>query len=186
MKKTLFFYFVVAALSVFFLPVSAQAEEAQIIRIGFVNVDQLLKSMPQAKIARQQLEEEFGQRKKDLLAFQKKCNKTKTRLEEQKDTLNEEQQRKQLREIRACQRELKLKDEEFGEDVRMRQGEEVQRLQRLVFSTIDQIATREKYDLIVNESIVFASPRIDLSQKVLKALKNASLNGISRSTKKSK
>jgi len=58
-------------------------------------------------------------------------------------------------------------DEEYGADLRIAQAEELQKLQRLVYKTVDQIAKQEKFDLIVNEAVIFASPAADISRKVL-------------------
>jgi outer membrane protein len=65
-------------------------------------------------------------------------------------------------------------DEEYGADLRIAQAEELQKLQKLVYKTVDQIANSEKFDLIVNESVIFASPRADISLKVLNALQRVS------------
>jgi len=59
-------------------------------------------------------------------------------------------------------------------DLRIAQSEELQTIQRLLFKTIDSVAKDEGFDLIVNEAVVFASPRIDISRKVQNVMETIS------------
>lgn len=143
-------------------------------KIGFVNINLLLQKIPQAAAATERLEGTFGSRKTEILDFQKNCKQMEEALEREGVALSQQQKQKQLRKIRSCSSELKLMDEEYGADLRIAQAEELQKLQRLVYKTVDQIAKTEQYDLIVNESVIFASPRADISLKVLQALQQLS------------
>mgnify|MGYP003957149787 FL=1 len=143
-------------------------------KIGFVNINLLLQKIPQATEATQRLEASFGGRKTEILEFQKSCKKMEEMLERESVALSQQQKHKQLRKIRSCSSELKLMDEEYGADLRIAQAEELQKLQKLVYKTVDQIANSEKFDLIVNESVIFHSPRADISLKVLNALQRVS------------
>jgi len=140
-------------------------------KIGFVNINLLLQKVPQAEAATKRLEGAFGARKSEILDFQKQCRTMEEELERERAALSQQQLQKQLRKIRSCSSELKLMDEEYGEDLRIAQAEELQKLQREVYQMVDKIAREEQFDLIVNESILYASPRVDLSLKVLEALK---------------
>ncbi len=139
-------------------------------KIGFVNINLLLQKVPQAADATQRLEGAFGGRKAEILDFQKSCKEMEEVLEKEGAALSQQQKQKQLRKIRSCSSELKLMDEEYGADLRIAQAEELQKLQKLVYKTVDEIARTEKYDLIVNESVIFASPEADISLKVLHML----------------
>ncbi len=141
-------------------------------KIGFVNINLLLQKVPQAAAATQRLEMAFGDRKTEILDFQKGCKKMEKELEREAVALSKQQQQRMLRKIRSCSSELKLMDEEYGEDLRIAQAEELQKLQQLVYRMIDRIAREEQFDLIVNESVIFASPAADISLKVLNALKS--------------
>lgn len=145
-------------------------------KIGFVNINLLLQKVPQAEAATKRLEAAFGARKSEILDFQKKCRTMEEELEKERAALSQQQLQKQLRKIRSCSSELKLMDEEYGEDLRIAQAEELQKLQREVYQMVDRMAREEQFDLIVNESILYASPRVDLSLKVLEALKEKAVS----------
>ncbi|MBT3347179.1 MAG: OmpH family outer membrane protein [Thiotrichales bacterium] len=146
---------------------AAEEQSSSGSKIGFVNIQLLLREVPQAMFATKRLEASFGGRKAEILEFQKSCQKMEKNLEKEAAALSKQQQQKKIRKIRACSSELKLMDEEYGADLRIAQAEELQKLQRLVYKTVDQIAKQEKFDLIVNEAVIFASPAADISRKVL-------------------
>lgn len=58
---------------------------------------------------------------------------------------------------------------EYREDLNLRRNQELASLFERADRVIKKIATDEKYDLILQEA-VFRSPRIDITDKVLKAL----------------
>ena len=153
---------------------SQAAESTPGSKIGFVNINLLLQKAPQAIAADQRLALTFDDRKIEMVNFQKSCKKMEEELEREAVALSQQQKQKQLRKIRSCSSELKLMDEEYGADLRIAQAEELQKLQSLVYKTVDQIAKSDQFDLIVNESVIFASPRADISLKVLKVLEQLS------------
>ena len=58
---------------------------------------------------------------------------------------------------------------EYREDLNMRRNQELAALFERADKVIKQIADAEKYDLILQEA-VYRSPRIDITDRVLKAL----------------
>jgi outer membrane protein len=67
-------------------------------------------------------------------------------------------------------RELQRKRREFNEDVSQRKNEELNVIVEKANKVIKQIAETEKYDILFQEPVVFISPRVDITDKVLKAL----------------
>src|SRR5260221_638251 len=60
---------------------------------------------------------------------------------------------------------------EIREDLNLRRNEELAKVQERATRVINQIAEQEKFDLVVQEA-VFASSRIDITEKVIRALAN--------------
>ena len=59
---------------------------------------------------------------------------------------------------------------EFREDLNLRRNEELASVQERANKVIQQIAEAEKFDLILQDPVVFASQKIDITDKVVKAL----------------
>ena len=77
--------------------------------------------------------------------------------------------RNQEREFGELNREFQRKQREFREDLNQRRNEELARHGGAGEPRIRQIAEQEKFDIIFQEA-VYASPRIDITDKVIKAL----------------
>ena len=75
------------------------------------------------------------------------------------------------RDILKRKREFKRANEELQEDFNIRRNEELGSLQRDIYDVIVEIAKSEKYDLMVTERVLYASDRIDVTDKILARLK---------------
>ena len=83
--------------------------------------------------------------------------------------LAESERVRRQREIADLDREFQRKQREFREDINQRRNEELAGVIERANRVIRQIAEQERYDLILQEA-VHVSPRIDMTEKVLRAL----------------
>ena len=74
------------------------------------------------------------------------------------------------RELVELDRDLQRKHREFQEDLTQRKNEELSSIAERANRTIKQIAESEHYDLIVQDPVIYASARVDLTKKVIDAL----------------
>ncbi len=84
-------------------------------------------------------------------------------------TMGESDRRAKETELGRQTREFQRLQREFREDLNLRRNEELAALFERANRVIKQVAESEKYDLILQEA-VYRSPRIDITEKVLKAL----------------
>ena len=77
-----------------------------------------------------------------------------------------------FRSFNELNRDFQRKQREFREDLNQRRNEELASVLDQANRTVKQIAESEKYDIILQEA-VYASPRIDITDKVIKALSAA-------------
>nr|WP_297353438.1 OmpH family outer membrane protein [uncultured Caldimonas sp.] len=145
---------------------SAQAQE---LKIGYVNSDRVLRDAALAKAAQAKLEQEFSRRDKDLLDLANKLKAASEKFEKDGPTLSESERVRRQRELVEQDRELQRKRREFQEDLASRKNEELSAVVERANKVIKQIFEQEKYDLILQEA-VFASPKVDITEKVIKAM----------------
>jgi outer membrane protein len=138
-------------------------------KLGFVNGQRVVNESPQAKKAKQKIEKEFEKRDAELQQLSKKLQSTQEGVEKNSVTMAESDRRTKEREFNELNREFQRKQREFREDLNLRQNEEMAAIFERANKIIRQIAEAEKYDLIVQEAVYF-SPRIDITDKVIKAL----------------
>ena len=151
------------------LAVGASAEE---LKIGYVNSDRVLRDAVPAKAAQSKLEAEFSKREKDLTDAAARLKAASDKLDKDAPTLAEAERGRKQRELVDQDRELQRKRREFQEDLNQRKNEELAAVVERTNRVIKQIFETEKYDLILQEA-VFWSPKVDITDKVIKAL-NAS------------
>lgn len=138
-------------------------------KLGFVNGQRVVNESPQAQKAKKKIEKEFEKRDADLQQLSKKLQSMQEGVEKNSVTMAESDRRTREREFNELNREFQRKQREFREDLNLRQNEEMAAIFERANKIIRQIAEAEKYDLIVQEAVYF-SPRIDITDKVIKAL----------------
>lgn len=142
---------------------------AQELKIGFVDAVKLVEMAPQGKSSLRALEEEFSPRDREIRRQRSELRRMEADLDKNAPVMKQSDIDGKQREIQQVQRALKRLQEEFKEDYSIRRNEELQKLQRIVTEAIIQIAENENYDLIVQQA-VYASPRINITEKVLEKL----------------
>lgn len=156
------------------------------LKIGFVNTARVLEQAPQAKAARDRLQQEFTPRESELVNAQRDLKDMQDRLERDGPTLSDSERAKLERDILAKQRDLKRIQGEFSEDLNLRRNEEFARLQREAAQAVVDIARDDKFDLVLEAGVVYASDKVDITDKVLVRLREAygkQQNGKSNSKK---
>ncbi|WP_079433502.1 OmpH family outer membrane protein [Zoogloea sp. LCSB751] len=160
-----------SALAAVLLAAFATTAAAEV-KVGFVNSDRVMKEATPAKKAQQKLEKEFEKRDQDLQRMAKQLQGMQEGLEKNGVTMGEGDRRNKEREFNELNRDFQRKQREFREDLNQRRNEELAGVLDRANKTIKQIAEAEKYDIIFQEA-VYASPRIDITDKVIKALSEA-------------
>jgi outer membrane protein len=147
----------------------AFAAGAAEMKIGFVNTERVFREAAPAKRAQQKLEREFAVRNADLGRIEKQGRDLQTELERENVTIAESQRREKERQLADISRNFQRLQREIREDLNLRRNEELAAVQERATRVINQIAEQEKFDLIIQEA-VFASGRIDITEKVIRAL----------------
>ena len=147
----------------------ALAANAAEMKIGFVNTERVFREAAPAKRAQQALEREFSARNAELARVEKEGRDLQTELERDNVTMPESQRRDKERRLADISRDFQRRQREIREDLNMRRNEELAKVQERATRVINQIAEQEKFDLILQEA-VFASGRIDITDKVIRAL----------------
>ena len=158
-----------AAAAVLALALSAPGAMAQEIKIGYVNSERVLREAVPAKAALARMEADFSKRDKDLNDQAGRLKAAADKLEKDAPTLSEAEKNRRQRDLLEQDRELQRKRREFQEDLNQRRNEETAGIVERANKVIKQIFEGEKYDLIVQD-VVFASARVDITDKVIKAL----------------
>lgn len=139
-------------------------------KLGFVNVEQILKDAPQTAESGKKLEKEFSGRQKELESMAKQIKDQETSLDKDSLTMSETDRRNKERDLSNSKIEFQRKQRELREDVNLRKNEELGALQDRINKAVTSVAEAEGYDMVIYSGVAYSSKKIDITDKVLKAL----------------
>ena len=157
------------SITVLLLACAAAAAAAEDMKIGFVDVERIRRESAPAERASKQLEKEFAPRAQELQRREAQIKTLQGQLEKDAMTMSESERRGKEQELSRMSVDFQRLQREYREDLNMRRNQELATLFERADRVIKQIADAEKFDLILQEA-VFRSPRIDITERVLKAL----------------
>jgi outer membrane protein len=143
---------------------------AQDMKIGVVSLPALIERAPQTKIAMDALQEEFAPRQREFLAKQKEFEDLSAKAQKDFAVMGETERRNAEKDLRDLQREVTRLQNEFREDLNLRQNEEYGILQRAILKEVQDFAQQQGYDLIVGDGVLFASNTVNITEQVLRAV----------------
>lgn len=142
---------------------------AQDIRVAFFDGQRVLNESLPAKMATAKIKQEFSKREKELDDLNEHLRASVRKFEKEAPTLNELERTRRQRELADLDQDFNRKQRIFSEDLGQRKQEELNILAERAQKVVRQIAEAEKIDLVVQDAVFF-NPRIDITDKVLKAL----------------
>lgn len=138
-------------------------------RVGYVDIERILRESAPAVKAGQKIEKEFAARDEAIKKLSVQVRDLQDYLEKKGAGLSNAERRNKERELSNVSAELQRAQREFREDLNQRKNEELSVLLEHANKAIQAIAEGEKYDLVLQEA-VYRNPKIDITDKVLKAL----------------
>lgn len=151
------------------LMASSNLAAAADLKVGFVKLERLFKEAAPAVKAQKKIEKEFAARDLELQKLAKQARDMQASLEKDGVTMSESERRDKEQDLARMNRDLQRMQRELREDLNLRKNEELAAVLERANKVIQQIAESEKFDLILQEA-VYISPRIDITDRVIKAL----------------
>ncbi|MBT4571113.1 MAG: OmpH family outer membrane protein [Nitrosomonadales bacterium] len=148
------------------LPMSVLAE----IKIGYVVVEKVLKEAPQTTVSNKKLEKEFKSRTDGLQKKVKGIQKQEKDYKKNSVTMSESERQKAQKKIQNAKIDIQRIERELREDIDIRRREEIGKLQQQINKAIEDLAKKEKYDLILYQGVAYASKGIDITNDLIKSL----------------
>ncbi|MEC8148395.1 MAG: OmpH family outer membrane protein [Pseudomonadota bacterium] len=154
----------------FILLFISSASLAEEYKIGVVNVQSILASIPQTEAATKKLEKEFGPRDRSIAKDNKALEKLAEKLKKDGAIMSESERTKIERDIQTRQRDLKRRAQEFQEDLNFRRNEEMQEIQKKIADVVRAYAKENKFDMVLVNGAVYFSERVDLTKTIVERM----------------
>lgn len=149
------------------LALSATAS-AQQLRIGYVDMKQVLDNAPQVLAGRAKLDQEFRSRNDTIEMDELRADSLEQRL--QQGDVDPDSRSRLERDLRELSRNITRRKEDLRDELSFRRTEEVQRLEEQINIAVQEIAQRNGYDLIVSSPVIYANPELDITDLILEQL----------------
>ena len=138
-------------------------------RIGFVYTERLMTESKLAKAADAKLQSEFSKRQKQLDEAVQKYKQSREKFDDEAPKLSDVDRTKRTRELLDMEKDVQRMQREYNEDLFQRKNEERAAIAQKAYKLIEQVAEQEHLDVVLQEA-VWTSPRIDITDRILKLL----------------
>jgi outer membrane protein len=152
-----------------FLMIAATSATAQQLRVGYVDMKQVLDNAPQVLAGREKLDLEFRPRNETIEFQERQAQAMDDRL--QMGDLTEDARVRLDRELREMRRNVNRQKEDLRDELSFRRTEEVQKLEEQINLAVEEIARNNGYDLILSSPVVYADPSLHITQLILDQLR---------------
>ena len=146
--------------------VQANAEE---LRVGYVNMQRVLREAPASIKAGKKLDQEFAKRRQELERSADEIKVRQAALSGKGSSLSDSERQAKELEITEMSVRLQRRQQEFQEDIKILQDKEMSAILEKANKAIIQIAKSENLDIIFQEAIA-VSGRVDITDKLIKKL----------------
>jgi outer membrane protein len=138
-------------------------------RIGVIHIERILRDSPPARAALDRIEQQFKARDTELAGREGVLRGDLAQFEKDKAKLDADASAARERDLEARGRELARQRQQFAEDVRTRQFEELDRLKERLDQVLTKLAHDGGYDLILQNAL-WVAKSVDITDDVIKAL----------------
>jgi len=140
------------------------------VKIGFVEIQKILKNAPQTVSANKKLEKEFTKRTTKLKKAVKVIQGKETAFRKDSMTMSDKDRAKKQKEIQSLKIDAQRTEREVREDIDLRRREEIAKVQKLVNVAVENVAKAQGYDLVLYQGVAYAGKKVDITDVVIKAL----------------
>ena len=147
---------------------ASSAAAAAELKIGVVNMERILRESKTAIEASDRLNAEGQRRQEEIEGISRRFKSRLERFEKDAPTMDETT-RQERRALAEMERDVTRRSREAREEFNQRRNEEVLLLQNRAGRLVQDLAKREKFDLVLYEYF-YASDRIDLTKRVIDLL----------------
>ena len=141
-------------------------------KIGYMDIKRLIDNAPQMAESRAKLEREFAPRDTALKVDEKRLTDLRQRYERENAIMAKSDAEALKREIDTLDRAIKRTRDDLRAELNTRAAAERDRIWQQLNDVVIEYARQQGYDLIVPSPVVYANPRIDITDAVLERLRH--------------
>lgn len=169
------------ALGALALMLTAGSAEAQTLKIGYINSQEILVNAPAAEAAQAAFDAEMAGYQNEITQLETELQNLETALQQQQLTLSPEARQNREQQLQQKFQEYQQRTTQLQEVANQRRAALIQPVMDNITTIIEQLREEGAYALILDAaagSIVSADPALDLTQEVIARLQAADAAGV--------
>ncbi len=153
------------------LSFASSAIFAESTKIGYINIDNVVSTSPQFIEANQMALEEFKPQEEKLLALRKALEVELEAFGKKRDSLSKEEIQAEFKRISALERNLKQKVVALQDELKLKNVEELQKIEDLINQIIKEVAKEQAFDLILYQEAAYVNEKINITSLISEKLR---------------
>ena len=155
------------AIVLFLLALLVTSINAQSIKIGYIDVEEVINSLPQYQNDNDSLIQLFEPKKQQLLDLFKHIELLTKNLNNIDKSINNENYQKELDNIRELEASFQKETELWQQQLNQKKYESLQKIENMINLAIEEFAISENYDLILYQNAAFASDQVNITNQII-------------------
>ena len=162
------------AIVLFLLALLVTSINAQSIKIGYIDVEEVINSLPQYQHDNDSLIQQFEPKKQQLLDLFKHIELLKKNLNNVDRSINNENYQKELDNIIELEASFQKETELWQQQLNQKKYESLQKIETMINLTIEEFAISENYDLILYQNAAFVSDQVNITNQIISQIEGTS------------
>ena len=162
------------AIVLFLLALLVTSINAQSIKIGYIDVEEVINSLPQYQQDNDFLIQKFEPKKQQLLDLFKHIELLKKNLNNVDRPINNENYQKELDNIIELEASFQKETELWQQQLNQKKYESLQKIETMINLAIEEFAISENYDLILYQNAAFASDQVNITNQIISKIEGTS------------
>ena len=154
-------------LAIMFFCLLSFSTNAENIKIGFIDTNQVVTSLSQYKASIDEISSEFEPKKQELLDLYNHIELVRIKIDETLKSDSNKSIEDELANLSNLEQSFRKETEFWQNTMNNKKIDLLKEIEILVNQTINEYAKRENYDLILYENIAFVSDKVDISKEII-------------------
>ena len=157
-------------LVLFFLSALCLTANAQSLKIGFIDTEQVITNLTQYKNSVYKLSREFEPKKQELLDLFQYIELLRANIEFNKKINTLDSNEMELAKLKDLEESFEKETEFWQKSMNSKKINLLNKIENLINISINDYAIEEGYDLILYKDVVFVSDKVNITQQIIEKI----------------
>ena len=153
-----------------FLSILCLSANAQSLKIGFIDTNQVIANLTQYKNSVDKLSSEFEPKKQELLDLFNHIELLRANIEFDKKTSTSDSDGLELAKLKDLEDSFEKETEFWQKSMNTNKINLLNKIESLINTSINEYAIEEGYDLILYKDVVFVSDKVNITQQIIEKI----------------